>query len=578
MLPVADAKAVRGTARRLIKANRWPLAVVVVLHALAAVAALAMPWMIGHFTDLAVAGSAGPAQVTALAAVLAAAFATRAVITRFARYRAIALGERVFAEMREDFMRSVGRLPLSVVEATDTGDILARTTNDIESVAQTVRFGVPRVLVAATTAALTAGAAFFTNPLVALALLTGAPLVGGVVRWYARRAGPVYQRRLASFAVLSGKVAETIEGARTIEALSLGDVQRDKIDAAVAERHTSEWRALWLRSVLFPVATLGFLAPVVLALGWGAHLVQGGAATVGEVAAIALYAMQLSGPIDELIAWTDEIQIGASALARLLGVAQVPSDRGPGRSAPPAGQIEVRAASFAYRPGVDVLHGVDLSLRVGERLAVVGPSGSGKSTLGRLLAGINGPTRGFVGIGDVALTELEAAALRRTVALVTQEAHVFVGSVADNLRLADQAAGDEELSRALEAVGAGEWVRRLPAGINQPIGSGAVQLTPAQAQQLALARLILLDPQTVILDEATSLMDPTSALGLERGLSRILAGRTVVSIAHRLTTARDADRVALLVGGRIIESGSHDELLALGGEYAALWRSWQAKG
>ncbi|MDR2348526.1 MAG: ABC transporter ATP-binding protein/permease, partial [Bifidobacteriaceae bacterium] len=506
------------------------------------------------------------------------ALALRAAITRFARYRAIALGERVFAELREDFLRSVGRLPLSVVESADTGDILARTTNDVESVAQTVRFGVPRVLIAATTALLTLVAAFLTNPLLALALLTGAPLALVATRWYMRRAGPAYQRRLASYAVLSGRVAETIEGASTVEALSLGPVQQAKIDAALVERHTSEWRTLWLRSVLFPMASVSFLAPVVLVVWWGSQLARSDLASAGQVAAIALYATQLSAPLDELIAWADEIQIGATALARLLGVGQVAPDRAEGRPAPAQGQIEARAVRFAYRPGVEVLHGVDLSLRAGERLAVVGPSGSGKSTLARLLAGISAPTSGFVGVGDVALTELRADDLRRRVALVTQEAHVFVGTLADNVRLADIGASDGQVRHALEAVGAWPWVERLDQGLDQPVGSGQTLLTPAQAQQLALARLVLLDPLTVVLDEATSLLDPNSARSLERGLGRILAGRTVVSIAHRLMTARDADRVAVMLDGRIVELGSHDQLVGADGPYAALWRSWHEKG
>jgi ABC-type multidrug transport system fused ATPase/permease subunit len=219
-----------------------------------------------------------------------------------------------------------------------------------------------------------------------------------------------------------------------------------------------------------------------------------------------------------------------------------------------------------------------LDLRPGERLAVVGPSGSGKSTLGRLLAGINGPTSGSVQMGGVDLMKVPLADLRRNVALVTQESHVFVGSLADNLRLADEDASDQQLKQALKTVGAWRWVKKLPGRLLERVGSGGVPLTPAQAQQVALARLILLDPQTVVLDEATSLIDPTAARGLERGLSKVLAERTVVAIAHRLQTAKDADRVILLEDGRITEQGSHDELLRLGGHYAALWHSWHGEG
>jgi ABC-type multidrug transport system fused ATPase/permease subunit len=221
-----------------------------------------------------------------------------------------------------------------------------------------------------------------------------------------------------------------------------------------------------------------------------------------------------------------------------------------------------------------VLHGVDLTPRVGERLAVVGPSGSGKSTLGRLLAGINGPRTGSVRVGGVDLVALPLEALRAEVALVTQEHHVFVGSVRDNIVLGRQDAGDDAVWGALAAVGSAEWVRRLPDALDTMVGSGNLALTPAQAQQVALARLVISDPHTLVLDEATSLIDPRTARTLEGSMNALLEGRTVIAIAHRLHTAHDADRIAVVIDGRIVELGAHDELVALGGEYADLWRAW----
>jgi ABC-type multidrug transport system fused ATPase/permease subunit len=237
----------------------------------------------------------------------------------------------------------------------------------------------------------------------------------------------------------------------------------------------------------------------------------------------------------------------------------------------------VTGARYAYRPGHDVLHGVDLRLRRGERLAMVGPSGAGKSTLGRLIAGIHPPTGGSVTVGGVPLVDRPLNALRREVALVTQEHHVFVGSLADNIRLGKADATVAEIEDALADVGALDWARALPDGLDTEVGSGAYELTPAQAQEVALARLVLADPHTLVLDEATSLIDPQAARDLERSLSAVLEGRTVVAIAHRLHTAHDADRVAVVEDGNITELGSHDELLALGGSYASLWRSWRTE-
>ena len=229
---------------------------------------------------------------------------------------------------------------------------------------------------------------------------------------------------------------------------------------------------------------------------------------------------------------------------------------------------------FGYVAGADVLHEVSLRLRPGTRLALVGPSGAGKSTLGRLLAGIYAPRQGEVRLGGAELARMPAERVRRHVALVNQEHHVFVGSLRDNLLLARGDAAAEELWAALATVGADGWAGALPDGLDTEVGSGGTVLSPAQAQQVALARLVLADPHTLVLDEATSLLDPRAARHLERSLARVLDGRTVVAIAHRLHTAHDADVIAVVEDGRISEFGSHHDLVAAGGAYAALWRSW----
>lgn len=573
-LPVADPSTVRRHTGALILKHRRRLGAVVGLHGLAAAAGLLAPAFLGRLVDAVTRHTATTSLVDTLTTVLLLSVLVQSLVTLAAQRQAMVLGETVFADLREEFIETVTRLPLSVVERAGTGDLLARTSNDIDHLSFSVRFGVPRMLVAAVSIVLTAAAAVLTGPLVAAGLVCGVPILVLSTRWYLRRCGGGYQRTLAAYGTLNGSVSETVGASATVDALSLAQARARVLDADLRECFEAERYTLGLRTVWFPATEASFLLPVIAVVLWGGWLVWDHLATVGQVSTVALYAMQLIGPVDQLISWMDELQIGGTSLSRIIGVNQVPPDRRPTGGEPVDDRLVVRGARFAYREGHEVLHGVDLALEPGERLAVVGPSGAGKSTLGRLLAGVHGPASGTVTIGGVRLIDLAPDELRRQVALVTQEQHVFVGSLAENLQLGRQDATVRDMRNAMATVGALEWVLALPDGLDTVVGSGGWHLTPAQAQQLALGRLLLLDPKVLVLDEATSLLDPGAARGLERSLSAILEGRTVVAIAHRLHTAHDADRVAVLDGGRITEIGPHESLVAAGGRYAALWRSW----
>ncbi|MET7667927.1 ABC transporter ATP-binding protein [Micromonospora luteifusca] len=559
----------------MISRHRRAVGIVLALHSAAAVAGLAPPWLLGTIVDRVTAGT-GAATVDRLALAIAGCVLVSALLSRYAQYAGHRFGERAVAELREDFVSRTLGLPVSVVERAGTGDLATRSSVDVAMVGTTVRDVVPTIVIAVVQLTLLFGAVFLLHPLLGLAALAGLPSIVAVTRWYLRRASPAYLTEGAASAELTETLTTTAEGARTVEALRLTD---DRIRHGTS-RITRVWQArratLALRTVFFSVVEASYPLPVALVLLVGGYLLSRDVVSLGAVVAGALYLQQAIEPMDRLLQWTEQAQRGFASYARVLGVGLVPPER-PGRPATSQGErLVVRGARFSYSGGPDVLHGIDLEVRPGERLAVVGPSGAGKSTLARLLAGIDAPRQGVVSIGGCPVTDLDPAERRRRIALVTQEHHVFIGSLRDNLSFAAPDASDEQMRSALASVGA-DWFAGLPDDLDTQLGDGARQLGAAEAQQLALARLVLADPHTLILDEATAALDPTTARRTERALAAVLVGRTVIAIAHRLNTAHDADRVAVLADGRITEIGSHDDLVAADGAYAALWHSWHSQ-
>ena len=572
-LPVAGRAEVRRANWELLTTDRRGTVLVLLTTGLAAAAGLAAPWLIGRIVNQVEGGHPDTSTVDLLALAIVGFAVAHVLLTRFAHYLAHRFAERALARLREEFVDRTLALPTSVVERAGTGDLMARTTADIATVGSALTTAAPEVFVGLLQTAFIIAATVVINPLLGLSSLAGISGLWFTARWYLNRARDGYLAEGAANSEMSETLAATADGARTVEAFGL---QRRRIaagDERVADAHRTRVYTLFLRSVLFPQMDFSYVLSVGMVLTIGGVLYVNDLATLGAVISAGLYTMQLTDPLNRVLMWLESLQRSTASLARIKGVAHAGTEPPPGGH-PRDDRLQVTGVRYAYHAGHrDVLHGVDLDVRPGERLAIVGPSGAGKSTLGRLLAGVDAPRAGAVTVGGVPVADLAPDELRRRIVLVTQEHHVFIGTVRDNLAIAAPGATDRQLLEALATVDA-DWVHTLPGGLDTDLGAGATALDAAQAQQLALARVVLADPHTVILDEATALLDPATARHAERAMGAVLAGRTVIAIAHRLHTAHYADRVAVMADGRITELGSHDELVEAGGAYAGLWRSW----
>jgi ATP-binding cassette subfamily C protein len=574
LLPTADRAHTARAALAAIRPHRRATAVAVALLIVGTIAGLVAPRLLGHIVNLIV-GANPPSSVTVPAVALVLLALAQGGLTATGATVLASVGQSVLASVREKVVRRALRLPAEQVEESGIGDLVARVSGDVEAVGEAVADVLPSLLVAGLQIALTLIALVLLDWRYAVAALLAAPVQILALRWYLRNAVPVYAKERVAEGLRAQRLLDAMDGAATVRALRLGPVHLRQVGAASADARDVSMRAAVLQSRFFGRLNLGELIGLSAILAVGFLLVHDGASSVGAAATAALYFHQLFGPFNSLLGLFDDAQYAGASFARLVGVVELPLPPAPEHPAVPQdAAVRLAGVRYHYRPGHDVLSGIDLVVAPGERVAVVGASGAGKSTLVKLVAGIHQATDGTVEVGGADVREIPDEELRRTVTLVSQEVHVFSGTLLEDLRLARPSAAEEEIREALRTVDALPWVQDLPDGLETVVGAGGRQLTATQAQQLALARLVLADPAIVVLDEATAEAGSAGARILERAAEAALAGRTALVVAHRLTQAELADRVVVLDAGRVVESGPHRDLLAAGGRYARLWSAW----
>ncbi|GAA1467958.1 ABC transporter ATP-binding protein/permease [Nocardiopsis exhalans] len=576
LLPTATARRTWAVLGDGIRATPWAAALALVTVLAGSAAGLVAPWVLGSIVDDISAG-AGLDAILRSAALIAAAALVGGVLVGLGAWQVSRLGETILARLRERVMERVLHMPAARLEKVRIGDLLSRVGDDVAVVTNAIARNGPEVVTALAMVVLTTAGMAALDWRLGLAGLAAMPFYVWAVRWYMPRSGPYYARERIAMGERSHALMGALRGRDTVRAYRLEEEHEQRI----AERSRT---AMQLTLDVFRLFTrlgarmngsefVGLAAVLVV----GFWLVRGDLVTVGMVTAAALYFHRLFGPVGFLVMNFNDVQQAGASLARLAGVVDLPVADDPRAEEGPAGSsLRVERVSHAYAPGAPkALDGVTLKVAPGERVALVGASGAGKTTLAAVVSGLRTPTAGTVYLGGIPLDELGEQRVREHVFLVSQETHVFAGTLLDDLRLARAEATAEEVEAALETVGALDWVRALPEGLETVVGEGGHALTAEQAQHLALARLVLADPDLAVLDEATAEAGSSGARRLEGAAVAATKGRTTLVVAHRLTQAQAADRVVVMEQGRVVEEGTHDDLVAGEGSYARLWRSWQ---
>jgi ATP-binding cassette subfamily B protein len=520
--------------------------------------------------------------VFAVVAAIVGCAVLQAVLTRIFLLGAGRIGQDVVIELRRRVFVHFEQLSLSFHESYTSGRVISRLTSDFDAINALLEAGLDSLATAVLSiVSVTVILLVLDWPLALIALAAMVPLLF-LSRWYQRRSTVAYRRTRESIALVIVHFVESLRGIRAVQAFRR-EPRNDEIFVGLDERNRRAMTASFqLLTIYWPgIMLIGNVTTAVVLL-YGGDRVISGKMGVGLLAAFVLYLRQFFEPMAQVSQFYDAFQGAAAGIEKLAGVLdETPSVPIPevSRQLPDGlfrGEVEMDHVGFGYRTGREILHDFSLSIPAGQTVALLGSTGAGKTTVARLLTRFYDPRAGLVSIDGIPLTELAETDLRRAVAMVTQESFMFGGSVADNIAFGRPDATREEIEAAGRAIGVDVVVSHLPAGYDTDVGKNGGRLSAGQRQLIALARALLADPAVLILDEASSSLDAPTERLVQQALQTVLADRTALIIAHRLSTVGIADRVLVMADGQIIEDGDPDSLLAAGtGEYAALARAWR---